>query len=131
MTYLTRAQFEKRFGATELEELTEQNDFNAAAGQAQSLIDGYLASSYTLPLSSVPSLVTAWAADITRFLLWDDHAPEEVRKRYDDAISQLGQLARGIIKLPPDALGTPVAGSLSFGGFSAERVFTADTLRDF
>ncbi len=131
MTYLSRAQFEKRFGADELEELTEQNDFNAASGQAQSLIDGYLASRYSLPLASIPPLVTAWSADITRFLLWDDHAPEEVRKRYDDALNQLNQLARGFIHLPPDALGTPASGSLSFAGFSADRVFTADTLRDF
>ncbi len=82
MTYLTRAQFEKRFGATELEELTEQNDFNAAAGQAQSLTDGYVASSYTLSLSSVPSLVTACAADITRFLLWMAALARSISRSY-------------------------------------------------
>ncbi len=131
MTYITSSGFIDRFGQVEYDDLIEGNDFDAAAADAKSLIDGFLSSRYSLPLASVPLLVTGWAADIARFKLWDDHAPEEVRKRYDDAISQLGQLARGIIKLPPDALGTPVAGSLSFGGFSAERVFTADTLRDF
>lgn len=131
MTYITRAQFEKRFGATELSELTEQNDFNAAAGDAKSMIDGYLASRYTLPLASVPALVTAWAGDIARFLLWDDHAPEEVRRRYEDALAQMKQLAQGLIHLPPDALGAKPGVSLSFGGFNADRVFTSDTLRDF
>jgi len=131
MAYLTRAQFEKRFGADELAELTESNDFNAAAGDAKSMIDGYLASRYTLPLEYVPALVTAWSADITRFLLWDERAPEEVRRRYEDALSQLKQLSQGLIHLPPDSLGTKPASSIAFAGFSADRVFTSDSLRDF
>ena len=131
MTYITRSQFEKRFGEVELSDLTESNDFDAAAADAQSIIDGFLASRYSLPLANVPSLVTGWAGDIARFKLWDERAPEEVRARYDDALAQLKMLAQGLIALPPDAQGNAAASSITFDGYSAERIFTSDTLRDF
>jgi hypothetical protein len=40
-------------------------------------------------------------------------------------------LAQGLIALPPDAQGNAAASSITFDGYSAERVFTSDTLRDF
>jgi phage gp36-like protein len=132
MPYITRTEFEKRFGAVELDDLTAENDFNAAASDADALVDGYLAARYSLPLSSVPTLVEGWAADITRFKLWDDHAPEEVRKRYEDALAQLKLLAQGVISLPPGADGkSPTTEALNVGGYSADRVFTQDSLREF
>lgn len=103
-----------------------------ACEDATNLIDGYLATRYTLPLSSVPDMVKAWAADIARYRLWDDRAPDEVRKRYEDALQQLGQVARGVIGLPPGSDGaTPAAGGMEFGGFCADRVFTSDTLAGY
>lgn len=130
--YITETEFEARFGADELAQLSEATDFKAAATDASNTIDGYLATRYTLPLSSVPATVKAWAGDIARYRLWDDRAPEEVRRRYEDAIRQLEQLARGLFGLPPGADGVkPVGGGTSFAGFSAERTFTADTLRGF
>jgi phage gp36-like protein len=131
MTYITQTEFEKRFGEVELADLTETNDFNAAEADAASLIDGYLASRYSLPLASVPAMVKGWAGDILRFKLWDDHAPEEVRRRYDDALAQLKMLAQGLIALPPGADGQAQATGLAFGGFSADRVFTSETLSGF
>lgn len=130
--YITEAQFEQRFGSAELSELLgEGSSFADVENDAASLIDGYLSSRYTLPLVSVPMIVTGWAADITRFKLWDDHAPEEVRRRYEDALTALGHLAKGVISLPPGSDGAPSAPGTNFGGYSAERVFTADTLRYF
>lgn len=131
--YLTEAQFEQRFGVTETRELLEDgNSYVRAENDAASLIDGYLATRYALPLVSVPALVRGWAADITRFHLWDDHAPEEVRRRYDDALSRLKELAAGKVNLPPDASGVPAAGAgFDSEGYADERVFTATTLADF
>lgn len=131
MPYITRTQFEKRYGEAELADLTETNDFDAAESDAAAIIDGFLASRYSLPLASVPALVANWAGDITRFKLWDERAPEEVRARYDDALAQLKMLAQGQIALPPDAQGNSAASSISFGGYSSERVFTAGTLQEF
>lgn len=131
MSYITAADFEKRFGETELADLTASNDFAACAADATNLINGYMAARYTLPLVSVPDMVKAWAADITRYRLWDEHAPEEVRRRYEDALAQLKLLSTGSIALPPGADGAAAAQPLKFGGYSADRVFTADTLRGY
>jgi phage gp36-like protein len=131
--YLTSAQFATAYGESELSELTgdEASVFDAAESSAASLIDGFIGSRYTLPLAAVPELVRGWAGDITRYRLWEDRAPEEVRSRYEDALAQLKELALGRIALPPDAGGVQPGGQIAFGGYSAERVFTADTLGDF
>jgi phage gp36-like protein len=130
--YCTEAQFEARFGEREYADLLSSGHAYAQAeNDAASMIDGYMASRYTLPLASVPGIVTGWAADITRFKLWDQRAPEEVRKRYEDAISQLRDLAAGRLSLPPDAAGVPVAAGVAFDGYAACRVFSADTLAGF
>jgi phage gp36-like protein len=130
--YLTEAQYEARFGEAELSDLQAQGtSFGQAENEAASLVDGYMAAKYALPLVSVPKIVTGWAADITRYKLWAERAPSEVRQRYDDAIKQLEQLAKGLIALPPDATGVSSSAPLSFGAFSNERVFTEDSLAGF
>jgi len=131
--YITEAQVERRFGIDELTDLQRSgNSFGQAEAEAASLIDGYLATRYTLPLVSVPQIVTGWAGDITRFKLWDERAPDEIRTRYDDALEQLTQLSRGQIALPPGSDGVAVVSSgFAVDGFSAERVFTAETLADY
>jgi len=133
MPYLTSAQFATSYGEGELSELTgdEPSVFDAAESSAASLIDGFVGSRYALPLAAVPELVRGWAGDITRYRLWEDRAPEEVRRRYEDAIAQLKMLASGSIALPPDALGQSPGNQIAFGGYAAERVFTADTLGEF
>jgi phage gp36-like protein len=145
MAYIDREGLEARFGTAELAQLADRDsDGTEAAGEletieracsdASTLIDGYLASKYTLPLSSVPDLVAGWAADIARYRLWDSGAPEEIRRRYDDAIGQLRDLAKGTIALPPGADGSSAESAEAvavFGGFSACRKFTDDTLRGY
>lgn len=143
MPYIDRAGLEQRFGVDEIADLldddnggtessAETTSLTRACEDATAMIDGYLSSRYTLPLASVPDLVVGWAADIARFRLWDEQAPEEVRRRYDDALTQLRDLARGLISLPPGADGEPagVAGFAS-DGYSADRVFTMDSLSGF
>jgi phage gp36-like protein len=100
---------------------------------ACNLIDGYLASRYTLPLSSVPDIVKAWACDIARFKLWDERAPAEVRTRFEDAVGQLKDVAKGHLSLPPGSNGeTPTAsGAANMTGFSNTRLFTEETLAGF
>jgi phage gp36-like protein len=130
--YVTEAQFEQRFSGSELADLLANGaNYAETENDAASLIDGYLSARYTLPLVSLPTMVVGWAADVTRYRLWDDHAPEEVRRRYEDALAQLKLLSQGTIALPPGSDGTPAAAGLNFGGYSAERVFTSCTLKDF
>lgn len=142
-TYTDGTGLRQRFGA-EIDQLigadptavpAEPGDVDRlarACEDATNLIDGYLATRYTLPLSSVPAMVQAWAADIARYRLWDDRAPDEVRKRYEDTLQQLGHVARGVIGLPPGSDGVkPDAGGMEAGGFCADRVFTSDTLAGY
>lgn len=130
--YLSQAQFEQRFGVRELQDLAaDGNDYARAENDAAGIVDGYLAARYSLPLVSVPGMVLGWVADIARFRLWDEQAPEEVRRRYEDAIGQLRDLANGKIALPPGTDGTQASAPVDFAGFSATRVFTEETLKDF
>lgn len=142
-TYIDGAGLRQRFG-NEIDQLIgadaeadppaagDTERLARACEDATNLVDGYLGGRYALPLSSVPDMVRAWAADVARYRLWDDRAPEEVRRRYEDALRQLELTAKGTISLPPGSDGArPSAGGLAFGGFSADRVFTQDTLAGY
>jgi phage gp36-like protein len=128
MPYITTAQYDDAFGNAELADLTAQSgiEFAIAEASAASLINGYLASRYTLPLAEVPDMVRGWALDITRYRLWSDQAPEEVRRRYEDALQQLRDLAARKIDLPPGSNGIAPASGFVIDGYSAARVFTDD-----
>jgi phage gp36-like protein len=132
--YLTREGYEQQFGVEELQQLvSDGNDYADAENAAAGIVDGYIAAKYSLPLVSVPGMVLGWVGDITRYRLWDQRAPEEVRRRYEDALSQLRDLAAGRMHLPPGSDGAQPATGDAFiaDGYSATRVFTADTLADF
>lgn len=130
--YVSEADFERRFGVGELRDLVrEGHSFGQIENEAASLVDGYLASKYTLPLVSVPGIVVALTADVARYRLWDERAPEEVRRRYEDALAQLRDLAAGRMALPPGATGEPVAASFFGEGYSNARVFDEAGLRGY
>ncbi len=132
MTYITDREFEQAFGDEELGDLTGDGaEFAKAAATASSTIDGYIGTRYTLPLLTVPDLVKGWALDITRYRLWDERAPEEVRRRYEDALQQLRDLAAGKLALPPGVDGAPSTGGFESEGYADERIFTAATLADY
>ena len=139
MTYTTKAEMIARYGETEITELTDRmgagvvdvSVLNKALTDADALIDGYLAARYTLPLATTPTMLVGLASDIARFKLWDDSAPEEVRKRYEDALAQLKLLSQGGVVLPPDAQGDKPAQASGMDYYSQERVFTAETLVDY
>lgn len=107
MAYLTKPDFEARFGADELLALTDRDGlgvvgdavFAQAALDAQAEVDVYLAARYALPLASVPAVLVQLCADIARYRLWADRASEEVRKRYEDVLRLLRQIASGAVAL--------------------------------
>lgn len=133
MAYATPAAFKLRFGETEFDDLTSEGTsvFTQAADDADAVINGYLASRYTLPLTTVPALVVAWALDLTRYNLWDERSPEEVRRRQEEVLAQLKLLSEGKISLPPGSDSTVPTVSAAPAYYSATRVFDADTLSDF
>lgn len=97
----------------------------AAVESANAIVDGYLGGRYTLPLAEVPGVLQLHASRIARYELHDQHAPDEVRRRYDDAIRYLEKVARGTVTITTDS-GT-VAGTGARSQYSAPtRVFDTD-----
>jgi phage gp36-like protein len=107
MPYCTKADLIERFSEGELlaiaHDATGAIDDAAverACDDASGEIDGYVsAAGYQVPLSSVTRIVTAYACDIARYRLYDEHASEQVQKRYDDAVKFLRSVSRGEVKL--------------------------------
>jgi phage gp36-like protein len=117
MTYCTQADLETRFGALELQQLTdrEANEeidstvIDKAIADADALIDGYLAGRYTVPLAVVPANLTRLACDIARYLLYENAATEIVIARYEQALRYLEQVAKGQITLVSEPPATTTA----------------------
>jgi phage gp36-like protein len=112
VTYATQQDLIDRFGEDELIQLTDRDippsgeiDATAVAralADTDGRIDGFLASRYPLPLSSVPAEINRLACDIARYFL--ARLPtDEMRKRYDDATAWLTNVAKGQFSLGLDA----------------------------
>lgn len=131
--YLSPIEFDLRIEEAERVDLTndDASEYDRAENDAAGEINAYIAVRYPLPLASVPDIVKGWSVNITRFRLWDKRAPDEVRRRYDDTLAQLRDLAAGKLNLPADAIAAVPAAELQVAGYSATRVFTAETLKDF
>ncbi len=108
MSYATLDDLTDRAGEAELRQIADRNrdgvvdaDVVAAAlGDADNLIDGYLATRFALPLAAVPPIVRTWAVSIARHVLHRNGPPEHVVTDYKDAIAALKDVARGLIALP-------------------------------
>ncbi len=138
MAYCTQQDMIDRFSELELIQLTDRYDVNAidtdvldrAMERGASLIDSYCRGRYQIPLSPVDPLVVDLNADLARYHLYDNDAPDQVTKNHDESVSLLKQISQGLLKLT----GTLLTGSVSSGSpqfDSGDRVFSRDTLKDF
>lgn len=141
MTYATQSQLEARYGLRMLIDCTDRGDVATgtvdeavvagALAAADSIIDGYLQGSYTLPLASVPPLVTDLACAIAMWRLSTGMPGEKIKADYDDAKRTLEQIAKGIVKL--SVAGVQVTSSGTSGAMvtDRERPMTADQMKGF
>lgn len=139
MAYATSQDMIDRFEEREIIQLTDRHDTGSidstvlakALADADAEIDGYLMGRYVLPLASVPIVLTRYACDIARYFLYDNHATEQVAKRYDDARKFLAAVGKGDLSLGLDALQQkqPVSGGPK--ATDTDRVFTRDKLADY
>lgn len=108
----------------------EESVADKALSDASEEIDGYLAGRYSLPLSTVPKILTFFCVDIAIYKGSVETAvSEEKRKRYDDAIKFLGLVAQGKIQLFASDPSAPQGGSgATFSG--GTRIFTRDSMKD-
>lgn len=110
MTYATQQDLVDRFGEDELIQLTDREHtgsidtevLDQALADATEEIDTYVGARYRLPLETVPKILVRWCADIARYHLYDDAAPEAVQKRYEGVRSSLRMLAEGKTTLGQD-----------------------------
>lgn len=115
MPYATQQDLIDRFGEEELVQLTDRAEPPAGAidatvigkalADADDAVNGYLAVRYEVPLASPPLVLNRMACDIARYYLYEDRVTEIVRKRYDDAVAYLKDVAAGKVVLGVDALG--------------------------
>jgi phage gp36-like protein len=132
MGYATQADLEVRFGVEEILQLTDRAGVKivdaavvtSALDDADNDIDGYVAVVYSLPLETTPPLLTRIACDIARFRLYKDHAGDQVRDAYTDAVDTLTRIAAGKVKLPVPAPAEAPAKTVSAKPLSRIGVFT-------
>ena len=107
--YIRISHLIQRFGEPELIQLTDEHrtgaideaTVTAAIADAQSEIDSYLATKYSLPLSSeqVPNSLIRVTCDLARYYLYNDQAPETIRTRRNEAVDYLKGIAAGKVDL--------------------------------
>ncbi|MCY0966133.1 gp436 family protein [Parathalassolituus penaei] len=115
MAYATATDLVSRFGELELLQLTDTDNsgqlgnsqIDSALADASDEIDSYLAGRYALPLATIPTLLVAVCADVSRYYLYGAAVPELVRERYQERIKFLVRVASGTASLPiPEAANT-------------------------
>lgn len=103
VAYVTKAQMIDRYGDVELAQLTDfesaatidDDILNGAIDDAADEIDSYIQVRYGLPLDVAPRVLIRINADIARYRLYRDEAPDAVATRYQDAVRQLKDVAAG------------------------------------
>ena len=97
--YATRDDMVKRYSLTEVSQLERYlmggESVEAAIADAGSIIDGWIGAKYAIPLEYPPENIKIFVCDIARYLLWKSKASEEVRRRYEDAMSYLKGVSKG------------------------------------
>ena len=140
MAYATLADMVAAFGEDEMLVLADRDDdgvadpavIESAQARAASLIESYLASRYAVPLATVPAAVAGRAADIQRYFLYDNEAPDRVKELFDAAVLWLRDAAAGKVQLNlPAPAGSPGGFAGSAGYLAPERVFSGSMLAGF
>lgn len=144
MAYATDADIIDLYGNDMLDRLADRDGdgvadapkVQRALDDAAALIDGYIATRVVLPLVTVPAVLRNLSIDIAVYRLATDAGllSEDARKRYEDAIQFLRDVAAGRAAIPqppaPGASGPGEAASpqtVILDG--ADRVFSRRSLR--
>jgi phage gp36-like protein len=143
MPYCAIADFIATFGEQETVAVTnlytpgaiaiDEPNLEQALTDASALIDGYIQGRVTLPLTDlqVPATLKACCADIARYRLDRNRCREEVRIRYEDWISWLKDVSKGVVNLGLDSQSPPESPTSVPDRVyvrSGDRVFTDDVL---
>lgn len=141
MTYATRQDLIARYGEPELIQLTDRAEettdvtddamIGVALEEADAEINSYLARRVATPIDPVPAHVRRIAADIARYRLWKDHAPDYVVRGYTDAVAWLKRAAAGDVALGDSETATTTPSSGIVQTSAPDRVFSRDSMKGF
>jgi phage gp36-like protein len=114
MTYCTQQDLITRYGQDELIQLTDKQNLgqldtdviNSAIADADSIINGYLGSRFSLPITPIPRSLVRIGCELSRYYLYENLAPDEVNDRYKQAIQMLKDIAAGKMSIGISAEGT-------------------------
>jgi phage gp36-like protein len=137
--YCTQSDLEARFGDEEVLLASDRDGSGVADAAAISAcitaasgeVDSYVRARYDLPLTiPVPEHLEHVACDITMYKL-SAHGPaytEEKRVRYEDAISWLLKLSKGIVTLGDGEADEVASDNTEVSTIVQDRLFTRTTL---
>lgn len=138
MAYITQDDLQNQISERRLIELTDDakagnidgEKVSQAIDDAQSEVDGYLASRYSIPVATPPALLKNLTSTIAVYKLYlrRGQVPESIRRAYDDARATLKDIAKGLADLPIE---TPAVASGGVEYTGPDRIFTRDTLGSF
>lgn len=140
MAYASLSDMISAFGEEEILMLADRDEDGAAdsdviasvQARASSLIDSYFSGRYSVPIAVVPAVVAGMAADIQRYFLYDNEAPDRVKELFDIAVLWLRDVASGKVTLQlPDPAGTGISYGGSAGYLAPERIFSDRMLAGF
>lgn len=112
MSYATQADIELHFGEAQVliasdrdgDGVADTGLIDSALLKASEEIDSYLIMRYSLPLATTPGILKSVCCEIAMYRLSPDTSyTEEKRKRYEDAIKWLRDVAKGLVGLDDDS----------------------------
>lgn len=107
----------------------------AAIEDACAEIDGYLAKRYRVPFSKTPQVINKFAKDIAVYNLVSRTGIDESERektflnRYNAAIKFLLEVAKGIISIGVEEIGSNSEAANGFRMQSSRRVFSRESMR--
>ena len=143
MPYTTKTLIVSMIGAEPLTAITDDDNTGATVDSivtqcitdADSTIDSYLGSRYTVPISPTPNKIAELSRDIAIYNLYSrtPQGPPEFRKvRYDGAIAFLKDVSSGKAVIDGlDFVGTDVRSTSTVSISSDTRIFTSDDMAGF
>ncbi|MCF8719215.1 gp436 family protein [Nitrospina gracilis] len=138
--YIAKADLLELVPLADLVALTDDNNtgseddtkIDGMIADAEGTVDGYLATRYDTPLATVPNIIKTITVDVAVYRLHGRRQgpPEDVVKRYEDAIRYLRDIAKGVVTLGVD---TPAPDSTrnEVNIKSDDRLFGRDQMKGF
>ena len=136
MPYCTQQDLEARFGAQELIQLTDRAAAGAidtavlgqAIADADAQIDRKLRGRYAVPINPPPAELVPIACDLARYYLYGFKPPQEVKDRFDAALAELRDYAKGINVLAVAGTNSSATQDAGISVQTPAQVFTDATL---